>query len=45
MYRIVGRQRSKYASICRADGGIPTLFYWNSNEKFNRLADSLRRAV
>ena len=45
MYRIVGRLRSEYASIHRANGGIPTLFYWNSNEKRNELADSLRRAV
>lgn len=45
MYRIVGRLGSEYASIDRADGGIPTLFYWNSNETRNECADSLRRAV
>ena len=45
MYRIVGRLRNGYASIRRAAGGIPTLFYWDSNERRNESLDSLRRAV
>ena len=45
MYRIVGRRRGKHASVSGVNGGIPTLFYWDSNETRNERADSLRRAV
>ena len=45
MYRIGGRLRSMYASMCGVNVGIPPFVYWNSNWISNDYQDSVRWAV
>ena len=45
MYRIGGRLRSMYASMCGVIVGIPPFIYWNSNFSVNTTKDSVRWAV
>ena len=45
MYRIGGRLRDMYASMCGVIVGIPPFIYWNSNFSSNDIKDSVRWAV